>query len=1729
MSETIDEKVVEMRFDNTNFRKNVQNSIKDIDDLKRSLNFKEETGEFRELEDSMDKVSMKFSALGAVAFGALSSIGSNAANAAQNLIQSFTTDNIRAGGSAYDELTIATATMVAQGQKVEQVNESMDKLKWFADETSYSLTSMANGMKQFIGTGRGLEESRQALEGIASWAALAGVNMQAFNSAVYQLSQAMSKGALKGDDFRSVLQNGMGSLPQFKKMAIEAAKAAGDLREEIQDGVTWYVTKDGHGFNETSFFNNYLSDNWLSADSLNNVLIQFSSAADEIQRVQDEMGFDTASEAVKHLKKVGHACSDVALDAFEAAYAARTLGQALESVKTASSTKFSNIYAAIFGDSEQAQDFFTDLSEILWDMFVGPINDISEAFTAWAELNDGAEAQAFRDALLSILESMAEIKGAISEGFLKGLGFDAENAGEGIAKLTRIIVKFIEMLKPSESLLEGLRDLGKGLGKVIGLIRDVIVTILTPVKTLFGYLADAKKEANDGAIFSAIGNILSAIVDFIQHTKILVAVGKVLKAVFKAIAKVIGAAATAINSAMGIISDSFGEDAIPEVLNNIADALAEIIEMSADLLVNAGPAIKKFFTNIGEFFKGFKKYLNDHDFGKFFNSIGKAFTSLWDAAKDTIIKMVDKLANMEYDKIAAGFKKVATIALVLVGAFFLLSKGIKIFDSLGTKFGSFKIWEILKTFSEIGTAIGETIETLRHSIQLRQVTAIAKSILMLAISIRLLADVPADKLVYSLSAITILMGELIAAFKLTSAKDDAPKIISSAKALITIAFSVMMVAGALKMLASIDSKNMDTAIKGLTISLIAAVGVFHMLGKMSYTALKDAQVGVNSIINLSFAMLLMAGALKIMSKIPRDALFAGVAAITILMTVFAGLAYVMDKIAKQGTAVAKLAGTFMSIGASFFLIAFGIGIITASIYALSTIDTGMLQNAVDALIKVVLVLGMVVSGFAVISKYGDSGAAQQAAEAFAIMSLSLIIISFALRSVAKIGEGLDGAVKAISIIIGVMAAYLSLMIIIAKVTKMEYASSINQIAASMVIMAAGLIVLSIALSIVSSINSNALTNSIISIVTMLSALIVVFYAIYKIANEDQMKIMATAGSILALSEAILIISIALSLVAKLDPAGIILAAVAIGGLLVVFSVLAAVISKDSGQFLLGAAGIIILASAILIIAQAVVLLGEITGKEIGKAFALFGLLALLSAAAIALTMTGAILALLSLAIVIDLLGVGMLAFGTGLLSSSKAFAIFGETVENHAEAIFDFLDKLYLWVTEKLPLFAAAIGASFGILIAMAVASISAAVPLIVGSILLIITGVILGLSALVPVFMDTVADILDAIAESLPNLLVKINQFIDVVTKYLTDEALVKIASGLMSAMGKLSALIGIVLASLLELIAGILGKIKGMLMTFGAKVLVEIIITIIDTIFKTVKTFAEKLKDKFVEIRQFLSSGLTELKNEFLGLVDDVYKLLIDFLKGLADTIEENHEPLKEAAVRLAKVILKSFLSWFIGDEAASSLVETGSFIMSGIGKGLEKGFEAVKKTASWLGDKLKNGFENIFDIHSPSRWMSDHIGKNIDAGLAVGIEKYSNLCEDAAEDVGNNTKNAMSDAISKVTDFIQNDVDSTPTIRPILDLGDVEEGAKTIGELFNDGLIPTGRLGSISASMNSRINPYNNDDVVDAIDKLSMAMSGNSGNTYNINGITYDDGTAVSSAIKALVRATVVEGRV
>ena len=364
MSKTVDERVVEMRFDNKQFESNVQTSMSTIEKLKQSLNL---TGASKGLENvsaaakkcdmsglsgAVETVHLKFSALEVMALRVLNNIADSAYNAGKRVVSALTIDPVKTGFQEYETQINAIQTILAntesKGSTLQDVNAALDELNHYADMTIYNFTEMTRNIGTFTAAGVDLDTSVSAIKGIANLAAVSGSTSQQASTAMYQLSQALASGTVKLMDWNSVVNAGMGG-QVFQDALKETARVHNIAIDDM--------IKEEGSFRET------LSKGWLTSEILTETLSKFTGDLTESQLQQ--MGY--TEEQVESILKMGQTAND-------AATKVKTLTQLYDTLKEAAQSGWTKTWELIVGDFDHAKELYTTIS----DTVSGYLNGVSD-------------------------------------------------------------------------------------------------------------------------------------------------------------------------------------------------------------------------------------------------------------------------------------------------------------------------------------------------------------------------------------------------------------------------------------------------------------------------------------------------------------------------------------------------------------------------------------------------------------------------------------------------------------------------------------------------------------------------------------------------------------------------------------------------------------------------------------------------------------------------------------------------------------------------------------------------------------------------------------------------------------------------------------------------------------------------------------------------------------------------------------------------------------------------------------------------------------------------------------------------------------------------------------------------------------------------------------------------------------------------------------------------------
>lgn len=438
MSNSIDSKVVEMKFDNRDFEANVKNTMSTLDKLKDKLKFKgAEAGltsiqkasdkiDFSGVSNGLDIASVKFSAFQVAGITAISNITNSLLGLGKNLINTFAIEPRTQGFSEYElKMGSVQNIMNATGASVEEVGRYFDELNTYADKTIYSFSDMTANIGKFTNAGVGLDKAVAAIQGISNEAAISGANANEASRAMYNFAQALSQGSVKLIDWKSIELANMATV-DFKNQLIQTAVAMGTLVE--QNGKYVSTTKDATGhvsaaFDATSMFNDSLSSQWLTTDVLVTTLGRY---ADET--------------------------TDIGKKAFAAAKDVKTFSMMWDTLKESAGSGWAETFELIFGNFEEAKTLWTGLTTVFGDV----ISKISTARNtlvksvmqgSWGQFVDKITAAGISlDSFKSKLTEIANAHGIDINSLIEKYGsFEAalsrcDNAGSLVAETLKNLV-----------------------------------------------------------------------------------------------------------------------------------------------------------------------------------------------------------------------------------------------------------------------------------------------------------------------------------------------------------------------------------------------------------------------------------------------------------------------------------------------------------------------------------------------------------------------------------------------------------------------------------------------------------------------------------------------------------------------------------------------------------------------------------------------------------------------------------------------------------------------------------------------------------------------------------------------------------------------------------------------------------------------------------------------------------------------------------------------------------------------------------------------------------------------------------------------------------------------------------------------------------------------------------------------------------------------------------------
>lgn len=935
---SIDERVVQMKFDNTQFQKGVTTTTSALDALKKNLNLEGAAKGLQNLNSAskgfslsgmaqgIDTLVSKFSTLNIVGITALTNIVNKAVNAGTQLAKSLTLDPIKAGFDEYELKMGSIQTILSNtaryGTKLPEVTRNLNELNAYADKTIYNFGDMTKNIGLFTNAGIKVGAATSMIKGFSNEAAASGTSAEGAASAAYQLSQALSAGKITLMDWRSLQNVGMGNA-NMKKGIIDIAQAMGTMKDK---GVS---AKDAQ-----KDFNGTLEKGWLTADVMSKYLKIMAGDMTDAQMKQ--MGLSKAQIAgFKTQQK----------NAEEAATKVRTFTQLLGTMRESVGSGWSETFDLLVGDFNQATKLWTGVNNSLGHIIEGFAkrrNDMLKAFVkaGGRDALIGGLANAFK-ALMSILRPVID---AFRD-------FFPAKTGKEVADMAKSFQAFTKSLIPNRKTMEQLRTIFRAVFGVLSIGVSVVKGIISYFLTFFGVVA-----GGTGGVMDFVAGIAQIIYKFTQwvqqgdkigkffqgiaeaRTAVLVPLiamiskvvsafsllfkgdfagfGKALKASFSGFEPIIAAIQTKINHLFELFNKgaNYVKDFFGVASGGAASTFTSVLDTVQRKVAQLQEFLNKGVSAVRDLFNGLNSSINSAGLegaakaSSAFSSAGEKAKSVWEGVSNGFSNVSAMLAPIS-NKLGAFFGTLAdklteyvkgldmqdAVALLNTGFFIamyaMMRKFVKQVNDLVGQFGD-AIESLKGIFDGVGDMFGQLTDTLKamqQSIQATTILKIAIAVGVLAASLWVLSKIDAESLKKSLIAISILFGQLMGVMFAFSKMSFGPEMAKAAAALVLLAIAVNILATAVKKLAGLDWAELAKGLVGVG-GLLAALALFTKFAQANSGGIKSGA----GLILLAIAIKLLASSVETLGKMDMATLAKGVGSLSAIMLAMAGVVKIIN-------------------------------------------------------------------------------------------------------------------------------------------------------------------------------------------------------------------------------------------------------------------------------------------------------------------------------------------------------------------------------------------------------------------------------------------------------------------------------------------------------------------------------------------------------------------------------------------------------------------------------------------------------------------------------------------------------------------------------------------------------------------------------------------------------------------------------------------------------------------
>ena len=1832
MSKTIDQKVVEMQFDNAQFEKNVSTSMSTLEKLKQSLNFDGASKSFENIERAANNVSFEKIASGVEALeNRFSTMGIAGMRVIGNMTDAmigfvkkginFVTDSVIQGGKKR-AMNLENAHFQLQGLLKDEaaVQAIMKNVNDSVDGTAYSLDAAAKVASQYAATGmRAGDKMFSALRAVAGVAAMTNSEYEETGEI---FTTVAGNGRLMGEQLNQLASRGLNAAAT---LATYLNKSESEVREMVSKGKISFETFAAAM--DDAFGEHAKKANETFTGALSNVKAALARiGALFISPLIEQNGafvklFNTLREKINDIKSAMIPIADSVtktvmnmankLSGFIAKIDAKML---IESLK--------NSLDGLMSIIKPIKEAFIEIFPPITAQHLLKITEYIRDLTAKFKLNDKQAAKlkstfkglfsiiklgisvvtkivsavatlvgklfGFSGSILDITGSLGDfisrIATSISKSNLFGKSVDKITGFLGKAidktkelteaitnkiKLPNYFDKFVNVIKKigeviskvAKKVSSAASGIGKaiwdiflngGLDNLVGLVNGGIFTsFLLDLKEFTEGLKDFKKEAkkeakNSGGIKDSIVKVLNSVKDCLEDWQKNIKAGTILKI---AIAVAVLAAALLtiskvpvekLGTSLGAVTALFGEtlgalalfEKINGDYNGAYEAVAIIVAMSLSLLILAS-AVKKLsdlgWEGLAEGVIGVSALMYAVvGAAKLMSKGGKDISKgayqlvIMAVALKIMASVCKDLSKLSLEDLGKGVSSIAVILLEFAGfaalmeridtdelmrssfSLILIGVAMEIFADACAKFGNMEWVDLGKA----GAAIAGILLIASGFGKLSQYSGdIEKSsiaLILIGAAMEIFADVCTkfgqlewEQLAKAGAAIA---GILMLVNDFNSISEESGDIIKSAISLAIIGVALEILQDALGKMGDISWEEYGKQ--------MAALGGSLVILSIALRAMKDSIKGAAALIIASAALTILAGALAILGAMSWGSVIKGLIAIAGTLAILGVAGYLLEPVVPVIVALTGAVALFglgcLAAGAGVVILSAGLTALSGALVAAATGIISALTIIVVGVLKIIpSIIEVLTDTIVVICEVITRSAS---AIGKALKTLILVLVDVIVECVPAIALG------ALKLILGVLESLA------------KYTPQIIDLLFKFLI------------GVLEGVAKNLPQLIQAAVDVFMSFFSGVVEALKKIDKETLIKGIAAVGILAALMTALA----ATALLAPAAMIGVFAMGTIVAELAFVLATLGGLAQIPGLEWFISQGGNLLqkIGTAI-----GQFIGGLIGGISKGIASSLPEIATDLSKFMVNLTpfIVGAKMIDASvLENVGTLAKVILLLTAADIVNGIASFISGGSSLAGFAEQLVPFGEGMKKYAAAVSGINASDIQASANA--AKYISDVANAIPKSGGLAQLIFGGNDLGDFA---TKLTDFGSALKGYGEAVTGLNVEGIANSVIVAKGLSDVANALPETGVMqtlfgskniSSFGDKIAKFGESMKKYSESVSGINAtSITASATAFKSLVSLAKESEGVDfgnlkSLGKNLKSISKSAVDKFIsafnDSSSKVSSAGSKMTDSFIKGVESKESLLVGVGKNMASKfasgISQNTKAIKDsfsAVLKAAISLIKSYYSQFR---------EAGKYAVDGFADGISANTYKARAKAKAMADAASEAAAKALDERSPSKVFYG-IGDYAGVAFVNALKDHTTKAYKASFEMASKAKSGLSDAVAKISDVINSDIDAQPTIRPVLDLSDVRAGASSISGMFgaNPSIGVMSNVRAITSMMNGNQNG-GNDDVISAIKDLGNKISGKTGDTYQINGITYNDDSNVSDAVATLVRAVRVERR-